>query len=228
MYLGLDPSMRSFGWSIVDLDAVGAGRIVERGTFRTGARDFFLDRYTYLQQQLIDLVSTHKGVVDMVGCESPVFGEQYSEGLYGLYLFTMVALRRSGVDVVLFTPPQLKALARGCLGGRKMFKVDVQDWAKSLVTVPGSAVRAKLRINSHEADASVAAWYAGRFARFVTGALSAADLNSVEAHVFLREHRITRGMRAGLLEKKGLVYRENDRFFLFSRAHLESPEVLDG
>jgi len=220
---GFDPSLRNFGWVLVDSDAPPVGRIVDRGTFHTTPRMFFVDRYKYLQDQVRTLLQRYPDV-RLVGTESPVFGSSYSEGLYGLYLYYLQALRDCRCDVVLFAPGQLKALARGHQGGRKMFKQDMIDWAKKLVAPPG-VKKAKMRLNNHEADAMVAGWFGARFFKYLAGDLSDDDLNVVETHVYLREYRITKGLRAGLVLKKGLVFREGDRYFIFSKDDLESPEV---
>ena len=109
-----------------------------------------------MRQRLISLITEHN--VDRVGIEYLIFNALWSEGMYGLFL-SCEALYESKVDVVFFTPPQVKALARESLGrpkGWKMLKVDMVDTAKK-------DNNTKARWNHNEADAYLVARSAGRF-----------------------------------------------------------------
>ncbi len=112
--LGFDPSLTQFGWAVHDTSAVGLARCPERGRFKTGNETLFIDRYTSLRDQVRELVCRIKP--DKLGIESPVFGELYSEGMYGLFLYVCEAMRLERQDFVLFSPMQTKAHARICLG----------------------------------------------------------------------------------------------------------------
>ncbi len=214
--LGVDQSMTNFGWSIVNTQATARRRIVARGTFHTESDDFFLDRYDYLERSLRELLAK-RPKVQYVGFESPIFGASYSEGAYALYVIAMRVLRDARRDVVLIEQGQLKALARGHMGGMAMDKRDIVAWVKRLVARPNE-IHVKLRINEHEADATVAAWHGARFFELMAEKLGISDLSDAERHVFLREHTFTKGPRKGMTIRKGVAYREDDRYFLFSKA----------
>lgn len=214
--LGLDPSMASFGWSVVDSQAQARSRILAKGTVSTSPQDLFLDRYDHHERWLSDLLARDDPAIEAVGLEAPIFGEEYSEGAYALHVFVLRAIRRARRDVVLLLPPQLKALARGHMGGIEMHKPDMVAAVKRLVARPNE-IHVKLRIDEHQADATLAGWFGARFFELLTESLSVEELSDAERHIFLREHRISKGVRKGMVERTGLVYREGDRHYLFSQ-----------
>jgi Holliday junction resolvasome RuvABC endonuclease subunit len=98
MILGLDPSLRAFGWTLIDENL----SIVDKGLFSTEADIIFVDRYIYLREQLRTLIQSCKEKTDhlQVGIESPIFNDLYSEGMYGLFLYSNEALKLEKMDVV--------------------------------------------------------------------------------------------------------------------------------
>jgi triphosphoribosyl-dephospho-CoA synthetase len=94
-----------------------------------------------------------------------------------------------------------------------MFKADMVARAKADTNIK--------RWNADEADAYHIARFSARFHLFLNGEIDEDVLLPSEKHVFLREKVITKGVRAGETEGLGTVYRENERFFRFSK--LEAP-----
>ena len=82
-----------------------------------------------------------------------------------------------------------------------MFKIDMIEAAKK-----ASGVKAKW--NSDTADAFNVAFLTHRFVQYLTGKID---------HLTLKEEWIFLGIKKvkGELKKRGMTYRENDRFFLF-------------
>jgi hypothetical protein len=167
-----------------------------------------------LRQNVVDLVREHN--VRVLGCESPVFGELYSEGLYGLFLYLSEALYTEKCDVVFLSPGQVKAharlrLARPRVGG-KLWKMEKPDMVEAAKTDTGG----KGVWNHNEADAYWVARSAARFWQFLDGTLTALDLTEEEAYQFARIQKYKRGDKKGTEVKRGLLYREDDRFFRWS------------
>ena len=208
--LGFDPSLTNFGWAVHDTEATGPGRCVERGRFQTKADMVFIDRYTYLRKCVVDLITRIKP--DRCGQESPVFGELYSEGLYGLYLYTMEALKMSGADVVLFSPGQIKSHAHESIKRPKGWKMDKPDMVEAAKKDTGT----KKSWNHNEADAYLAARLAGRFWSFQANLIPLSSLTPVERPMFTKVHTFIRGKKAGKTVRSGLLFREDDRYFLWS------------
>lgn len=208
--LGLDPSMSGFGWCVHDPWAEGKNRVVGKGRFASSPKDVFIARYILLRARVLELLNTYPEI-RIVGVESPPFGETWSEGLYGLFLFVNEAVYRCRKDVVYFDPCTVKSLAKEDPEVRKgkMFKADMVAMAKADTGVS--------QWNADEADAYHIARFAARFWLLLEGSISEDVLLPSEQHTFLRSHTFKRGKKAGETHKLGTLFRENDRFFRFSR-----------
>jgi hypothetical protein len=131
--------------------------------------------------------------------------------MYGLYLYTCEALREHKMDVVLWTNGHIKAHARDSIRRPpkwKMSKADMVDAAK--VDTGGG------RWNHNEADAYLAARLAGRFWLLEADLLRERDLTPTEREYFLEIKQFARGKLAGKTVRKGVLYREDERFFKWS------------
>jgi Holliday junction resolvasome RuvABC endonuclease subunit len=208
--LGLDPSLTGFGWCVHDSTATGPARVVARGRFSTSSKAIFVQRYIELRESVGAVLDAHPAVA-AVGVESPPFGEQYSEGLYGLFVMVNEAIYVRRKDVVYFDPGTLKMLTKGDPAVRpgKMFKTDMVEAAKVDTGIKGS-------FNHNEADAYHIARFAARFFDFVRGQLSEAALTPSEHRAFARVHTFVRGKRKGETVRAGAAFKEGQRFFRFS------------
>jgi len=207
--LGLDPSIRGFGWCIHDSSTIGVDRVFARGRWSTSPKTIWVERYVSLRKEVQDLLDRYL-LIEAVGVESPPFGELWSEGLYALFLMVNEAIWSRRKDVVYFDPGTLKMLAKEDPTVRKgkMFKSDMIDAAKADTGIP--------KWNSDEADAYHVARFTARFWMLLRGDISESDLTPSEYRAFLRIHTFTRGKRAGETVKAGAVFKENQRFFRFS------------
>jgi len=159
-------------------------------------------------EQLVDSLNPHK-----VAIEYPVFNELYSSGMYGLFLFTFEALFNKRVDVVFLSNSSTKAYARRFLkrpqGWGNITKQDMIEAAKKDA--------GKGRWSSDEADAYLIAVLGGRFWNFHEGNLKLGELTDYEKKLFAEVRRPQRGKWAGWELRKGIEYRQDDRFFLLSQ-----------
>lgn len=207
LVLGLDPSLTNYGWAYHDTSAPygDPSRIVDRGRFRTPSKMEFIDRYISQRESLRELIQTRRP--DKVGVEFPVFGQMWSEGMYGLFLYSCEALKKEGCDVSFWTPLQAKAHAREAIDRPKGWKMDKTDMVDAAKTDCG------IHMNHNEADAFLVGVLAGRFWDFRAGNIQESDLTPVEKKYITRVHTYQRGKKAGKTERKGMIYRESDRFF---------------
>lgn len=169
-----------------------------------------VDRYTSHRDSLKSLIA--ETAPDKIGIEHPVFGEDYSEGLYALYMFSMAVFREAKVDTCVFLPPQVKRFAKDVLqrpSGWNMDKPDMVEAAKKDTGGGG-------RWANDEADAYHVARGASRFWLLREGVLKEEDLSEWEQHVFLEVKTWKRGKKAGRVERRGMTFREGEKFFLFS------------
>jgi len=213
--LGLDPSLTNFGWAVHDSTGEGKARCPERGRWQTSSKDEFIVRYMTMRENLLALVK--RLGVKRVGIEYPIFNDLWSEGMYGLYLFSCEALKLAKVDVVLFSPPQLKVHAREFIKrprvGGKLWKMAKADMVEAAIADLGG----KGTMNHNEADAYWVARTADRFWKLHDGVITRADLTPDEAKQFTAIHTYQRGKKAGKTDMKGIMYREDDRFFCWSQ-----------
>lgn len=210
--LGLDPSLTNFGWAIIDTDKPSGdkSRCVAKGLIKTQAKMEFIERYKHQRQHLKDLIEQYEP--DYVGIEFPVFNNLWSEGMYGLFLFCCEALKDTKCDVVFWSPLQVKAYARLLIDRPKGWAMDKMDMCEAAKVDGGFG-----RINHNEADAYHVARLSASFWNFYLGNTTESLLNSVEKKYFTKEHTFSRGKKAGKTVRTGMMYREEDRFFLWSQ-----------
>ena len=216
--LGIDPSLTGFGWLVHNGSVVGAKRVIGKGVFETSAKRPFVWRYVFLRQAVLKVLDEYPEV-EAVGVESPPFGEQFSEGLYGLFVEVNEAVFIRRKDVVYFDPLTVKLLAKMDPSVRKgqMDKSDMVEAAKADTGIK--------KWNHNEADAFIIARSAARFWDFCDNRIPEDELTPSERHVFARKHTYQRGRKAGRTIKKGTVYREDDRFFRFSELTPEDVKI---
>jgi len=210
--LGLDPSLTNFGWAIHDTQAKGKGRCLDRGRFRTKKKDFKYEvaRYIFLRESLRELIASHPEV-EAMGIEQPVMNESYSEGMYALFMGSQEAILDERKDLSLWLPPQVKRFAKDKSNLPSDWKMGKQDMVKVASEDTGGG-----RWDHNEADAYHVACLAGRWWEFYNEVITEDDLTPYEKKTFTHKRRITKGKRAGQMEIKGIIHRENDRFFLWS------------
>jgi Holliday junction resolvasome RuvABC endonuclease subunit len=209
--LGLDPSLTGFGWCIHNSSVAGPGRIVLKGRQSTSPREIFVERYMRLRD-FVGQVLDERPEIEAVGMESPIFGESFSPGAFGLFVMVNETVYKHRKDVVYFDPSTLKSLAKmdGSIRKGKMGKGDMVQAARVDSSFRG-------RFNHDEADAYHVARFAARFWELDRGLLKESDLMPSELHTFLRTHTYKKGDRAGETVKCGTLFKENDRFFRFSQ-----------
>jgi Holliday junction resolvasome RuvABC endonuclease subunit len=208
--LGLDPSLTGFGWCIHDANASGKKRVVDKGRFASPASDVFVSRYIGLRECVENLLDDWPEI-QIVGVESPPFGELWSEGLYGLFLYVNEAIYTRRKDVVYFDPLTVKLLAKEDPTVRRgmMFKADMVAMAKADTGIS--------RWNGDEADAYHISRFAARFWLLLTGRIDKDVLLPSEQHVFFNEKTFSKGKHAGETHQRGTLFREGERFYRFSQ-----------
>jgi hypothetical protein len=219
--LGMDPSLTNFGWVIYDTDKEPE-HCVKRGRFQTKSKDLFVLRYMQMRDSVEALIRDNNIV--RVGIEHPIFNDLWSEGMYGLFLYTCEALWNSGVSVVFFSPGQIKAHARQQQVPKTLpdntvvlkpiragnWKMEKQDMVEAAFFSEGQNGK---RMNHNEADAYWIAKTSSRFWMLHDGLLTIKDLNDVERKQFVGVQVYQRGKNKGKIEAKGILHREDEKFF---------------
>lgn len=210
--LGVDPSLRGFGWCVHRSDVAGPKRVIAKGHLGTKAKDIFVVRYIALRELMLNILSKHPEI-QAVGVESPPFGESYSEGLYGLFVYVCEAVYMHRKDVVFFDPLTVKALTKMDASIRRG-SMDKRDMVEAARIDTGIL---KAPFDHNEADAYHIARFAARFWEFVNGEITESDLVPSELNSWYKRHTFTKGTKAGKTVYTGLSFKENDRYFRFSQ-----------
>lgn len=209
--LGLDPSLTNYGWALHDTEVEGQARVLDRGRFQTKARQFKdeVGRYQHLRECLREKILELQP--DSMGIEHPVFNEDYSEGMYALFMFSLDVIKDCNQDIVFWAPPQVKKFAKDILDRPKGWVMGKSDMVDAAREHAGGG-----RWDHNEADAYLVAALSGRFWNFYMDAVRMEDLTKYESKTFTEIRTITKGKRAGRTEIKGVLHREGERFFLWS------------
>jgi len=133
--------------------------------------------------------------------------------MYALFIMSLEALQQAQCDVVFFSPPQVKVLAREILGRPRSWKMEKAEMVEAARKDTGG----KGAWDHNEADAYLIGRAAARFWLLVDGVLTESDLTPEELRTFLEIHTFVRGVRAGQTEINGIVHRENERFYRWSQ-----------
>lgn len=186
-----------------------------KGVWETSSKRVFVQRNVELREKVGALLD-HYLLVEAVGVESPTHGEIWSNAASALFLMVNEAIWLRRKDAVFFDPLSLKALTKEDASVRKgqMFKSDMVEACRIDASFKG-------RLNHNEADAYHLARFAARFWMLVKGQLQTEDLLPSEYKAFAKIHTFTRGKRAGQTVEVGAMFKENQRFFQFSK--LERP-----
>ena len=213
--LGLDPSLTGFGWCLHNGSVAGKGRVIAKGIFKTPASRNAYWRNMYMRSAVGHVLDHFSDKVGAVGVESPPFGEGWSEGLYGLFLYVNEAIMQRRKDVVYFDPQRVKLMAKMDPNIRrgKMDKADMVDAARQDTGVT--------QWNHNEADAYIVARSAARFWDRFYDRITDEALTPSEDRTFRNVHTFVKGKKAGKTVGKGILFKEGDRFFQFSKLQQE-------
>jgi hypothetical protein len=214
--LGLDPSLRNLGWLQYSVLGIGPAKVLAKGRLHTDKGSLFIERYIYLREALRHLLRTRHH--DKVGIEHPIYGEAYSEGMYGLFLYLLEALFGERDDVVFLGPKRTKAHAREFMELPTTWEMGKSDMIKAASKDTG-----RTGWSSDEADAYWVAKVAARFWMFRSGRVEEGELTRVERRSFCQKRTVR---KTGKVKRSGLIFRESDQFFLWSE--IETSEVMKG
>lgn len=228
--MGIDPSLRAYGWALHDDGQAGMKRRVDSGHEGTLPSTVPVARFLHFQAVVTELLKRHD--VGVVGIESPAYQAGPFQSIhFGLMMFSLVPIFAARKDVVLFDPTTLKYLAREDPSKKgSMGKLDMQR--KVQVDTMDPKV-----IDDNEADAYLVAKFSARMIRLVNGSLKPDDLTEAEKRVFLTREKTVKRMGQKVKRRVAHAFRENSRFFRFSLVppgdvalptkSLIRPDILD-
>lgn len=211
LVLGLDPSLRAYGWCVYDSKAGPRTRLVDSGHAGTLNSIVPVARFIHFRSLVRSILDNHD--IKAVGIESPAYGGgPFSEAHFGLMMFSLEVIFEKRLDCVLFDPATLKYLAKFDPKKKGIFgKSDMQKF----VMMDTNSIKP---INNNEADAYCVARFCSRMIDTIDNSLDPSFLSETEKLVFLeRTKTIRRPSGVKIVKRTAYAFRENSRFYRFSQ-----------
>jgi len=207
---GFDPSLTHFGWVILDEHKSGKESLIKKGTFKTKPNDGLLVQRLIMQRERIrKLLENHK--IKFVSMEAPYFMDFNTELLFALNQQIHEVFLNLGIYVIYIQPQTLKKIAIPTMNPQDVTKHHMVHQAKNELDKHGKV------LSEHEADAYFAGKVGTKFYQWhFLKKLSDKDLSNDERDLFCGKHTFTRGIKKGITEYKGLIYRDNEQIFDYS------------
>ncbi len=203
--LGLDPSLTNLGYVVLE-----EKEILEKGRLQTGTEHGLnIQRFLIQANSVGDLIRKYN--IKYVAVEQPVFDAFSSELLFALQQFLHLIYWSYGLKVVGFDPRRVKSYALPGFKG-KIEKRDMVAAAKSIL-----GMDPKKRLANDVADAFWIATLGIKWWSFYEGIIKESDLTEQEHRIFLHQHTYTRGKKKGLTEKNGILFRENELYYVYDK-----------
>ncbi len=209
--LGLDPSLRSYGWCIYSSGALGRLRRVSSGHEGTIRSSVAVARFIHFRA-LVRTILNDNPEIKVVGIESPAIQAGPFQSIhYGLMMYSLEAIFEKRINCVLFDPTTVKYLVKGNPSKKGTIqKLDVQKFVQS------DTMDTHI-INNDEADAYAIARFACRFQMLKEGSLDPKELSISEFNTFIGRTKTVKKGEEKTIKRTAHIFRENSRFFDFSK-----------
>jgi len=208
---GFDPSLTHFGWVILDEDRVGKDSVLETGTFKTVPVDGLLIQRLIMQRERVRLLLETRNI-KFVSMEAPYWGDFNTEILFALNQQLHEIFLNSQIFVLYIQPQTLKKWAIPTMNPNEVTKNHMTHQAKTELDKQGK------RFSEHMADAYFAGKLGHKFYQwYIKKIISDEDLSDYERYTFCGKHTFQRGIKKGLTEYTGIIYKENDQFFDYKK-----------
>jgi Holliday junction resolvasome RuvABC endonuclease subunit len=220
MIIGIDPSLTHLGWVLFDENKTGRDAVLETGLFKTGPTDGLLVQRLIMQKERLRLLlSSHS--IKFVAMEAPIMKDWSTELLYALHQYLHEVFLDLKVFLVYFQPLTVKRYAYPDLKSDEISKALMTLAAKKELNKIGK------RFSEHIADAYFIGKIGLKFYQwFFLHKYTDKDLSERERQLFCGKHLFTRGNKKGLTEYTGIIYRENEQFFDFSKQTRDSITII--
>lgn len=223
---GFDPSITHLGWVLFDENKTEKEAAFELGTFKTDPSDGLLTQRLIMQRERVRLLLKTWGI-KFVAMEAPYWADFNTELLFALNQHIHEALLDCGVFVIYFQPHTMKRIVLPNMKLDEVTKHHITHEAKKELNLMGK------RITEHEADAYFVGKLGLKFYQwYFMKKFSDSDLSETERKLFCGKYTFKRGLKKGLTEYKGIIYRQNDQFFDYREQKRNSrmikKEIQDG
>lgn len=226
MIAGFDPSITHLGWVIFDEALTGKQAVLEAGVFKTSPQDGLLVQRLLMQKEKIRLLLSSRNI-KFVSMEAPYWGDYNTELLFALNQHIHEVFLDMNIFVIYLQPKTIKKYVYPGMNADDITKNHMTHAAKKELGLMGK------RFSEHAADAYFAGKIGLKFYQwYFLHKYKDEDLTEQEKNIFCGKHTFTKGLKKGLTEYTGLIYKENDQFFDYTKhtrkSHIIAKEVQDG
>ena len=211
MIAGFDPSMTHFGWVLINEIKEGKDALLDYGIFKTEPSDGLIVQRLITQRERVSKLIQDNGI-KFVAMEAPIWEDFSTEILWALNQFLHEIFLNLGIFIIYVQPMCLKKFACPDINPQEATKHHIVHQAKTELDKHGR------RFAEHIADAYFIGKIGAYFYRwFFLKKLKDKDLPDYLQELFCGKHTFTRGVKKGTTEYRGIIYKENDQFFDYSK-----------
>ena len=220
MIAGFDPSVTHFGWVVFDEAIVGKESVLEAGVFKTDPTDGLLVQRLIIQRERVRMFLTAKNI-KFVAMEAPYMGDFNTEMLYSLNQYMHDVFLNLGIFVFYVQSSTWKSMMFPGMSATDVTKHHSSHLAKTELDRHGR------RFSEHVADAYHLGKIGHRFYNwYVLKTLKDSYLTPKELDLFCGKHTYVKGVKKGITDYYGTIYRENEQFYDFSKQTKTTSVIL--
>lgn len=218
--VGFDPSLANFGWVVLKEHGEGKKALLDNGTFKTSPSDGLMVQRLIMQRERMKKLLTD-WEVSFVSMEAPILDDYSTEMLFALNQFMHEVFLNMKTFVLYIQPFNLKKIAWPDLPPTEVTKHHVVHQAKTELDLHGKV------FSEHCSDAYFIGKIGQRFYQWhIEKSLKDSDLTPEENKLFCGKHTFIRGVKKGITEYNGIVYKENEQFFDYRRRRKRTRSLI--
>jgi Holliday junction resolvasome RuvABC endonuclease subunit len=215
-----DPSLTHFGWALLDETRNGKESLINTGTFKTEPSDGLLIQRLILQRERVKKFLVDNKIT-FVAMEAPYWQDFSTELLFALNQFIHEVFLNLEMFVLYIQPISLKKFACPTLNPHEITKHHMVHQAKTELEMHGK------RFSEHVSDAYFAGKLGSIFYKWhIAKELQDENLPEYLKELFCGKHTFVRGVKKGVTEYNGIIYKENDQFFDYKKHTRKTTNII--
>jgi Holliday junction resolvasome RuvABC endonuclease subunit len=226
MIIGIDPSITHCAYVLLNETKTGKEAFVKSGTFITEHADaLFVQRLIMQRERLRHLLTSNN--IKFVAMEAPIWGDNSTELLYALHQFFHEVFLELKIYLIYLQPSTVKKYAYPDMDPDNISKSHMTHAAKKELDLMNK------RFSEHEADAYFVGKIGLKYYQWLfLKKFSDHELSEAEQHLFCGKHTFVKGIKKGITEYTGIIYRENERFYDYTKqmrtSQIIKQEIING
>ena len=223
--LSIDPSLTHCGWVLFDENKTGKEAVLETGVHQTKPIEgLFIQRLITQRERFRLMIQEHK--IKFVAMEAPHWDNFSTEILYAVHQHLNEAFLDEGIFLLYLQPSTVKKYAYPDMDPDRITKHYMIDAAKKELGL-------QKKPSEHVADAYFIGKIGLKFHQwYIQHKIKDEELSDRERDLFCGKHTYVKGVKKGVTEYTGIIYRENECFYDYAKqsrtSKIITKEVQDG